>query len=457
MDKHPEAIGRYKVESVIGRGAMGVIYRAHDPEIDRTVAIKLVRSDLLSSGERSDYILRFRREAQAAGRCVHPNIVTIYDLALHDGNPFIAMEFIEGRSLDLAYPRGTSWPPEEAVSIILQVLDALAAAHQMGVVHRDIKPSNILLADNHQVKVTDFGISRINSSELTGDGQMIGTPSYMSPEQCLGLAIDARSDLFSIGVVLYELLCGLRPFAGSNPTVVIQRVLNEEPVDLCFINSAISPALQIAVRRALAKSPDARYASAAEMMAALRAVPDLSTSNIGDHTAVVIPKRGAVSAGTKSDGNPSQAGTYTNATEKFDPAILATIERKLASHVGPIARVILKSAAQPGTTLEKLCELLAANIPTPQERERFRIETLAELQCVATAQAGAAQDAVAGISPAELVRVEKELTRYLGPIARVLVRREAKEASAVPELWQRLSCHIERSDERGNFLRRLSS
>lgn len=455
MDKDPEAIGRYRVESIIGRGAMGVIYRAHDPEIDRTVAIKLVRADLLSSAERSDYILRFRREAQAAGRCVHPNIVTIYDFAVHDGNPFIAMEFVEGRNLALAFPRGTSCPPEEAVSIALQVLDALAAAHRMGVVHRDIKPANILLANNRQVKVTDFGISRINSSELTGDGLMIGTPSYMSPEQCRGLSINARSDLFSLGVVLYELLCGERPFAATNPTAVIQRVLNEEPVDLCAMNPAVSPALDAAVRRALEKSPDARYASAPEMMEALRAVPALSAGDLSDHTVVVTPKRGGVLAGTESRGQSQPAGS-ADATGKFDAAVLATIERKLASHVGPIARVILKSAMRPDTTAETLCESLAANIAAPEERERFRTETLAELRRGAAMQPGTARDsAAAAISAVELERVEKELTRYLGPIARILVRREAREACTESELWQRLSRHIERNDDRGDFLRRM--
>jgi serine/threonine-protein kinase len=458
MDEAPAAIGRYRIESVIGRGAMGVIYRAHDPDIDRSVAIKLVRADLLSGQDRNDYVQRFRREAQAAGRCIHPNIVTIYDFAVHDGNPFIAMEFVDGRNLGQVRA-GESLSPKEAVAIALQVLDALAAAHRMGIVHRDIKPANILLVNDRLVKVTDFGISRINTSDLTVDGAVIGTPSYMSPEQCRGLAVDARSDVFSLGVVLYELLCAQRPFAGPTATAVIQQLLNEEPTYIDSVEPALDPDLRAIVRRALAKSPDERYAAAADMAAALRALrlPE-APDDSHDRTVLASPKRAPetpTDAGgrgpTTSVGSGSMAGT-------FDAAILATVERTLARYVGPIARVVLKSALRPGATGEELCDSLAANIAAPRDRERFRAEALPELERMTATQTGSQSASThASISVVELERAEKELTRYLGPIARVLVRREAAKVRSATELWQLLSRYIDREDERSDFLRRLRS
>ncbi|MBV9777630.1 MAG: serine/threonine protein kinase, partial [Acetobacteraceae bacterium] len=164
MTNTPERIGRYRIERVLGRGAMGVIYKAHDPAIDRPVAIKLVRADLLDGGERDEYLARFRQEAQAVGRCTHPNIVALYDYATHEGNPFLAMEYVEGVSLAQALERGTRFRPDEAAFIMVQVLEGLGCAHELGVVHRDVKPANVLLLPGGRVKVTDFGISRIGGS-----------------------------------------------------------------------------------------------------------------------------------------------------------------------------------------------------------------------------------------------------------------------------------------------------
>lgn len=458
MDEAPAFIGRYRIESVIGRGAMGVIYRAHDPDIDRAVAIKLVRADLLSGQDRSDYILRFRREAQAAGRCVHPNIVTVYDFALHDGNPFIAMEFVDGRNL-AEIRAGGSLPPGEAIAIALQVLDALAAAHRTGIIHRDIKPANILLQNDRFVKVTDFGISRINSSELTADGAVIGTPSYMSPEQCRGVTVDARSDIFSLGVVLYELLCAQRPFAGPSATVVMQRLLSDDPANIDAIDPALDPGLRAVVGRALAKSPDIRYAAAADMASALRGLSHSATTGADhDHTVVISPKRAREAlAGAESTVPPGSTDAGDPAVS-FDTALLATVERKLASYVGPIARVALKSALRRGATAEELCDSLAANIAAPRDRKRFRAEVLGELQRAVAPHGGTQSGAIdAAIPIAEIDRIEKELTRYLGPIARILVRREAAKTSSTAELWQLVSRHIDRDDERNEFLRRQPS
>ncbi len=173
----PERIGRYVVEATLGRGAMGVVYRAHDPEIDRLVAIKLVHADLLDGDERDAFVVRFRREAQAAARCAHVNVVAVYDFALHEGNPFLAMEFVAGESLAAARGAGQRMPAARAVPIVQQVLAGLGAAHATGITHRDVKPGNIMVARDNTVKVADFGISRIDDSSLTADGMMVGTAS----------------------------------------------------------------------------------------------------------------------------------------------------------------------------------------------------------------------------------------------------------------------------------------
>jgi serine/threonine protein kinase len=451
MDAIPETIGRYRIESVLGRGAMGVIFRAHDPDIDRPVAIKLIRADLLGGEDRADYIQRFRREAQAAGRCMHPNIVAIYDFAMHEGNPFLAMEFVDGISLDRARVVG-GLAPADAVFIILQVLDALGAAHAMGITHRDIKPANILLVGGSLVKVTDFGISRFDNSELTSDGSVIGTPSYMSPEQCRGSAVDGRGDLFSTGVVLYELLGGERPFTGRSSVEVMQRVLTEEPRALPTRKPEVTPALSAVVARALAKAPDDRYQNAADMAAALRAAmaDDPAVATLSDRTVVLArgPAADAVSVGHDASGS--------SWSSLIDVGTRMALERRLAEHVGPIARVLVQSAVRGSRTIEVLCDRLAANVTEPLARSRFRAEILDRLQRGPGATTSATAIAPVALPPAELERAQRELLRYLGPIARVLVKRAAIETHSVPELWQKLSVHIEREEDRRAFLRRES-
>ncbi len=250
---------------------MGLIYQAHDPVIDRKVAIKLIRADLLGSEERADYLERFRHEAQAAGRCAHPNIVAIYDFAVHEGNPYLAMEYVEGSNLSQVLTQSGRFGVGAAVAVIAQVLDALACAHGLGVVHRDVKPANILLLPDRRVKMTDFGISRLDTSVLTLAGSVLGTPSYMSPEQCRGEPVDARSDLFSTGVVLFELLAGTRPFSGRNVAEISLQVISKSPPDLRVLRPELPTQMIAVVQRALAKRPEQRFASARDMAVALQA------------------------------------------------------------------------------------------------------------------------------------------------------------------------------------------
>jgi serine/threonine-protein kinase len=403
---------------VIGRGAMGMIYQAHDPVIDREVAIKLIRADLLSGEDHEDYLARFQREAQAAGRCAHPNIVAIYDFAVHEGNPFLAMEYVEGNNLSQVLARSGRFAPAAAIGVIGQVLDALACAHGLGIVHRDVKPANILLVGDGRVKMTDFGISRLDNSALTQTGSVIGTPSYMSPEQCRGDVVDARSDLFSTGVVLYEMLSGERPFTGRGLTEVAFKVINNAPPDLATKCPELPATLVAAVHRALAKQPGDRFASASEMAAALRESP-APAQHTDDRTVVL---------------------RHTAPTDITD-ASLATIERELAHKVGPIAHHLVQSAARRAGSMGELREMLAQRLDQPELRSKVRAEPTLGSGGTGT-----------GIAPAIAQQAERELTRRIGPIARVLVKRALQTAQTPDELWDVLATHIERDADRQAFL-----
>ncbi len=208
------SLGKYEIRREIGRGAMGVVYEGYDPFIKRVVALKTIRADQLSGEDSENVIARFRREAQAAGRLSHPNIVSIYDFGEEAGAWFIAMEFVKGRELKECFEANERFTTASIVKIMSQILEALDYSHRQGVIHRDIKPANIFMLPDGSVKVADFGIAHIEASNLTQVGAVMGTPAYMSPEQILGLPVDGRSDLFSAGVILYQFLTGERPFSG---------------------------------------------------------------------------------------------------------------------------------------------------------------------------------------------------------------------------------------------------
>jgi serine/threonine-protein kinase len=334
------------VERIVGRGAMGVIYQAIDPVINRKVAIKLIRADILDGADREDFVARFRREAQAAGRCVHPNIVAIYDFSMHDGNPFLVMEFVEGASLGQVLKQRGKLPPEEAVAVALQVLAALGSAHAVGVVHRDVKPANILLLPDSRVKMTDFGIARFENSDLTQHGTMIGTLAYMSPEQCMGKEVDARSDLFSAASVLYEMLSGSRAFTGGSSAELTYRLINESPPDI----DGLADGLPAVLRRALAKPPAQRFCSAQETAEVLRA------------TRIVTDMDLTVGARAARTGR------------RITTAETERAERALAEYLGPIAKVLVKRALRTAETPAVLWDTLAGHIEQQSHRAAFLLQ-----------------------------------------------------------------------------------
>jgi serine/threonine-protein kinase len=262
-------LGKYLVTGTLGRGAMGTVYDARDPVIDRRVAIKTIPLAAAEDEEGAEALARFKREAQAAGRLQHPNIVGVYDYGETETLAFIVMEFVDGTSLKAVLDKQERFPPAETIRIMEQVLAGLQYSHARGVVHRDIKPANIMLTPDRVVKIADFGIARIESSSLTQAGTIMGTPAYMSPEQFMGTTVDARTDIYSAGVVLYQMLTGERPFEGSL-TGIMHKALNTEPPPPSAISVTSPSGLDAVVARAMAKRPEQRFPDAAAFAAALR-------------------------------------------------------------------------------------------------------------------------------------------------------------------------------------------
>jgi serine/threonine-protein kinase len=263
--------GRYELREELGRGAMGVVYHAHDPVIGRDVAVKTMHLSEAGTGmSREELVGRFQTEARAAGLLTHPNIVVIYDAGEEEGLFYITMEMVEGRSLQALLDANQSFPLPRVMRLMEQVCSALDFAHQHNVVHRDVKPANLVLTSDDTVKITDFGTAKILQFGTTQTAHAIGTPSYMSPEQVKGKPVDGRSDIFSLGVILYELMTGEKPFPGQNITTVIYKIINEEPIPPRSLDSSIHPGLSAVIARALAKDPALRYQNCHELLDALQ-------------------------------------------------------------------------------------------------------------------------------------------------------------------------------------------
>ena len=319
-----ETLGKYEIRRELGRGAMGVVYEGFDPMIKRVVALKTIRADQLAGENAEEMVARFRREAQAAGRLNHPNIVGIYDFGEDQGVWYIAMEYIKGRELKDYFQANERFAPADIVRIMTQMLSALGYSHRAGVVHRDVKPANIFLLDDGTVKVTDFGIAHIDSSTMTQLGSVLGTPSYMSPEQILGLPIDGRSDLFSAGVILYQFLTGERPFTGSS-TATMHKVLEEDPLPPSRFNVQVPGAMDTVMKKALAKRPDDRYQSAEEFADALRAAAQRESA-LGPQPGSAPGARGA-----------STSSSNATVIASSDPTVIRPAEPRAGAQPGTAA------------------------------------------------------------------------------------------------------------------------
>ena len=264
-DQMPQTIGRYQVLDSIGYGAMGAVYKAFDPLIKRTLAIKTIRLDIpRQSPQYRSFIDRFYHEARISGTLSHPNIVTLFDIGEEGGLPYLAMEFVEGETISSIVERGERFPPEKVIALVSQIASAVDYAHSKGVIHRDIKPSNLILYESERVKVTDFGIAKLVDAEMTQSGTLLGTPSYMSPEQAMGDKLDGRSDIFSLGVCAFEMLSGEQPFPGTNVTSILYKLVHVDPIEPANLemNGLVPQKWHEVFSRVLAKKPDDRYQTA---------------------------------------------------------------------------------------------------------------------------------------------------------------------------------------------------
>src|SRR5215469_4853289 len=349
--------GRYEIVGELGRGAMGIVYKAVDPVIGRTVAVKTIRLSEEGTGlNRAELLGRFQTEARAAGLLTHPNIVVVYDAGEEDGRYYITMELVEGKSLQALLDGGHSFPLPRTLRIMDQTCSALQFAHERNVVHRDIKPANLMLAPDDTVKITDFGTAKIlefGSTQQTS--HVMGTPSYMSPEQVKGRAVDGRSDIFSLGVMLYEMVTGEKPFPGQNITTVIYKIVNEDPVPPRQIDPSIHPGISAVIMKALAKEPEQRYQTCREMLEDLRNYRAQGVAGGNPNSTMVMGIGSPAATIASSNAGGQRLPGYAPATD--DPTVIST------------ARSLSMRAASPGQTpVVRRTGTIAAPIEPPKKK-----------------------------------------------------------------------------------------
>lgn len=319
-------LGRYDLIRVLGKGAMGLVYEGRDPNLDRRVAIKTIKVENLSEEAAAEYEVRFRTEARSAARLQHPNIVSVYDAGRDGDIAFLVMEFIQGDDLKHHLDKGDLYTLEQTLGSMSDLLSALDYAHRQNIVHRDIKPANLLIEASGRVKLTDFGVARIqDSGEATRtQGSMVGTLKYMSPEQVQGRPIDARADLFAAGIVLYQLLTGQRPFDGDTDFAIIQQIVGHTPLAPTSFNPKLPPAIDAVVARALVKSREQRFATAQEFAAALQA----ASREAADST--VVPPAGPPGPGRTSTWTATlRPGESLMSTQPGSSAGVSTVTQEL--------------------------------------------------------------------------------------------------------------------------------
>jgi len=330
-----EKVGRYEIVGELGRGAMGLVYRAVDPNIGRTVALKTMRLDVHGM-DHDELLRRFRYEAKAAGAMNHPNIVTVYDADEVDGLFYIAMEYLEGQTLQSLMVEKRVISADQIVEIAKQVVAGLDYAHEMRVIHRDIKPANIMITRQNVAKIMDFGISKAAGS-MTHSGQVLGTPNYMSPEQVKGLELDGRADLFSFGVLLYEMATGERPFTGQNVTTIIYKIVNENPIPPSDLEVTVHPGLSAVIGKCLSKNPAERYQTGAELA---RDLENYRSVGSEDEITSVLPEDVRIKA-TQSNGLSSlvSASGLVMARSSGSHAAAAVQEARVSTSSGPLTQL----------------------------------------------------------------------------------------------------------------------
>ena len=473
---HPARLGKYRITEVLGEGAMGVVYKGFDPDIKRVVALKTIRRSLDNGSEGgASTAARFRNEAVAAGRLTHPGIVAVYEFGEDDNVAYIAMEYVEGLTLAHYLSNKVRFTDEDIPGVMSQVLDALDHAHEQGVWHRDIKPANIIMARNGKLKVADFGIARIEDAGLTQANVMIGTPTYMAPEQFLGTPMDRRVDIYSSGVLLYLLLTGRPPFQGTQEQLLYKAV-HETPPPPSTVEGVQRPRFYDAiVARALAKDPNQRFATAGEFKAAIVAgVGQPFDTTVWERTLVSAPRRAGppeVAPNVQRSGAAVAAptgslGSYTSLPGQWDRAVLEQAESSLAKHVGPLASVLVKRAARECQDLPSLYARLAEQVTNPEARTAFLERATAITQRAVAGGSGTrsatsghpSSSATAGapVTEAILEQAQKLLAQHVGPIAKVMVKKAASRGAGRDAFFAELAGAVPDGPARQKLLSDLS-
>lgn len=465
----PTHVGPYPIRGVIGSGAMGVVYLAHDPGIDRAVAIKTIHRRLLESGDDLSVAARFRVEAKAAGRLNHRNIVPIYQFGEDDDCAYIVMEYVAGRNLRdyVQAPRKLEVP--QVLCVMMQLLDGLHYAHERGIVHRDIKPANLLIADDGCLKITDFGIARTETSNLTRANSIVGSPGYIAPEQYTDREIDRRVDVFSAGVLLYRMLSGTTPFVGTDDAIMYKIVYEPHKPLSEVTNDPVHKPFDAVLDRALAKDPAQRYPSAMAMRTALVALatetlPEVLPAHMlmppllegqeaspappkvrdaSDIPAPNLPFVPTVPDSTRIPLAPSKSQPGTSPPSippptGWDTAALAGVERELAEHVGAVARVLVRRAARGLSSLAEVRHAVAGAIVDIEARERFLAKAGAPPThgAVSAAAPGSQASRVDGAAlsgapmrEGDVDKAAAALLSSMGPIARIVAKRCAAKST----------------------------
>jgi serine/threonine-protein kinase len=450
-----QRLGKYTIVEVLGKGAMGIVYKGWDPVIERHVALKTIRKELIDQDQAEEFIARFKNEAQAGGRMTHPGIVSVFEYGEEGETTYIAMEYVRGHGLRDYFAKNERFGLHESMEIMGQLLEALEYAHGCGVVHRDIKPANLIITIEGRLKLADFGIARLDNSHLTLAGSVIGTPSYMSPEQFAGTTVDRRTDIFSAGVVLFELLTGTKPFEGPTETIS-HKVCNEAHRNPSEVNPQEVPAVfDAVVAKALAKKREYRFQTALEFRDALVRAFEGRASTPGASAEITVVNE------ISFPGVPAERPeTTTYPPSNWPVEDLRVIEKLLAPHVGPMAKVLVKRAAKRALGGHHLVTMLVEEIPDPAARKAF-------LASVATKAGVLVGDYSAGVRPSstnprgvvqkplerdEIERAEKALTLYIGPIAKFVVRKAAAHCAGKQAFYSELAENIDNDGERARFL-----
>jgi serine/threonine-protein kinase len=458
----PERLGKYAISEVIGKGAMGVVYKGFDPHIRRTVALKTIRKELVDDDQGGTVHARFQNEARAAGRLSHPGIVGVYEYGEDEELAFLAMEYVQGNSLREYFNRGTRFEPGDVVSIMVQLLDALGYAHEEGVYHRDVKPANIIIMSNGRLKIADFGIARIDSSNLTQTGAVMGTPGYMAPEQYAGLDVDWRADLFSAGVVLYQLLTGTRPFNGTAEAIAY-KICYEAPVPPSQVDPVrAAPEFDAVISMALAKKPEERYRTARLFSDAIHAAHAAPVQPaVSEETIISDLVRTHPGPELSTPSNPRAGSTpppvRTVPPPGWDNAVLDQVRDQLAPFVGPVAKPMVKRAAASTTDVDALYRILAEQLGEEADRARF-LAGRRQLKGVATEPAaatvpvsaerstGSRVEASVPLTPEAVDNAARLLAPYLGPIAKMVARKAAARASGLRQFHVLLGENLDDAD-----------